>query len=432
MIKFSKISILVKVSVGGSLLLSSAVFAPCVLAQDGQDSLFSRDRNISVTQRERPEYQSEGVRRGAFVFRPLVNLQTLYSDNIFANNDDRVDDLIVRLNPSIDVLSDWSRHELRGHADLDHNQFIDNSNENTTSFTLGVNSRYDASSRIDFRSGAEFSRGFERRSVAGAAFASQDPIQFDDVSFNLGTRYESGRARIGIEGSLRDINYEDGVDALDQEIDQDFRDFQNLGVRARTEYALSPTTAVFVQGEYSDVSHDDLPLSGITRDRQNISGRVGADFEVSNLIRGQVGVGFFNSQFSSDVFNDVDGLSFDGRVEWFATPLITVTGYGHQGIRPSELLVSPATTEFQLGLQVDYEYRRNIIFSAGYEHTVDDYSFIDRDDQRDTAYFSGIILFNPNIGIQGRVSHQSLDSEGLLSQPNFDETRVSFGVVLRL
>ncbi len=391
-------------------------------------SAFNRDRNISVQDRPRPEYESQGLRRGAFIWRPSLNSYLAYSDNVFAVDQDEEADGVLTLQPTIRVASDWNTNRIDAFANILHQEYFENSGESTTGYALGASGQLDASRAVRIDAGADYRRAFEGRTAIGASQISVDPIEYGQTNVFLGVAREFGRSRLSADGKFLTTNYKDAALPDGTEIDQDFRDQTQASIAARADYAFSPETAFFARVAYVDVNHDQLPITGQDRNRQTINGRVGVDFELSRLVRGQVGLGYFTTDFVASELDTVDGFGFDAELEWFATPLITVTTSGERGTRSSELLISPATIQTRIGLRADYEYRRNVILSAGYDFIDDDYNFADRSDKRNDFYLAGLVLLNPNVGLEARIARRSLDSKGALAQSDFDETRLLLGL----
>ena len=402
---------------------ASAQSAPAAIP----NSAFERDRNVNVLARPRPEYESLGIRRGAFIWHPTVTGNVAYSDNVFAAEENEEEDVIITVRPSLLVESDWTSNQLEAFATLEHQEFIENGSESDTGYALGVSGRLDVSRATYVRAGSSYRRAYERRTSVGPNSISNEPIEFEQSKFFISAGREAGRVRIRLDADYLDSNFQDAEQSDGTPIDLDFRDLGQASVSGRLDYAISPETAIFARVGFTDVDHDQTPVNGLSRNRETLTGQLGADFELSNLLRGRIGVGYFDTNFASADLTDVDGFGFDGRLEWFATPLITITANGSRGTRTSELLISPATTQTRIGGQADYEFKRNIIFSAGYDLIDDNYNFIDRTDVRETAYLSSLILFNPNFGLDLQLSRRSLNSKGAQAQSDFNETRLLLG-----
>jgi len=97
----------------------------------------------------------------------------------------------------------------------------------------------------------------------------------------------------------------------------------------------------------------------------------------------------------------------------------------------SALLNSPAFIDTGLSAAIDYEYRRNIILSAGAEFNEEDYQVIDRKDERKIFYVNGEYLMNRYISASIGIEQQSLNSIGESAQTDFDKTRLVIGVKFR-
>ncbi len=66
---------------------------------------FPRDRNIAVIDRKVPGYEPSGINIGGLTLHPSVMANAIYSDNIFAQESGRQDDLALRIAPAIRLSS---------------------------------------------------------------------------------------------------------------------------------------------------------------------------------------------------------------------------------------------------------------------------------------------------------------------------------------
>ncbi|MEM8921096.1 MAG: outer membrane beta-barrel protein, partial [Pseudomonadota bacterium] len=98
-------------------------FAAPALAQDGDDSYFRRDRNVSVQERPRPEYQVPPIQAGAFLYQPRLAIDADSTDNVFATENDEESDVILSIVPSLNMSTAWLRHALSGRASVNHREY---------------------------------------------------------------------------------------------------------------------------------------------------------------------------------------------------------------------------------------------------------------------------------------------------------------------
>ena len=399
-------------------------------AQSAPDSLFNRDKNVSVKERPKPEYETEGIRRGIWVYRPDINIRTEFDDNVFAEDQGADDDIIFVAAPSLEIEMDRSVHGMKAFVDAETRQYSDFGDESHTNYGAGVEGRLDVRRGAFVGAGVTHRQRHEGRTAAGVARGSTEPIEFDRTDAFLRGSREFGRTRIQAEASYGNTNYDDVPLAGGLIADQDFRDRNDLGLTLRGDYAITPDRSVFARVRYLDQDYKEAG-NPITRDQKGYVFEGGVDFDLTNLIRGEVGVGYLKREYSSPTRTDFDGLSYNGRLDWFATPLITVTAEGARTVRPSELLNSPAAVSERIALAADYEWRRNIVLSVRADYRDENYRDIDRTDERLTYTAGATYLMNRYVGFSLGVSHTAFDSDGLFAQTDFDNARIVVGVTLR-
>ena len=89
-----------------------ALTAPQFAQAQDLGSNFSRDRNVSVRDRPRPDYEATGQKAGGFTVYPRVTVDLEHNDNIYAVATGKIDDNIWRVKPELAVRSDWSRNAI--------------------------------------------------------------------------------------------------------------------------------------------------------------------------------------------------------------------------------------------------------------------------------------------------------------------------------
>jgi hypothetical protein len=412
--------------IGLSFLVSTSA-----MAQTVDDGLFNRDRNVSVKDRKHPGYETDGIQSGALIFKPQLDLIAEFDDNIFATDVNEVSDVVAVIAPSVTVETTFSRHSLGAYANLQSRQYIDIGDESHTNFEVGVDGTLDVQRGMYIKAGGAYRQAHEERGAAGFASGSLEPIEFNTTDWFLNGVREKGRTKVQAEVSFGMRDYEDGLLAGGAVADQDYRDRDELGLSIRGDYAVSPDTSIFARMRYTDQEYDIIPFNAVTRDQNGYIIDVGADFDLTNSVRGEIGVGYLNQSFSAPLQDDFSGFSYTGQLEWFATPLITVTANGSRTVEASSLQSSPASVDTRLGLAADYEYRRNIIVSTAFEHRSENYEGIDRNDDRNYYSFGATYLMNRNVGFSANIVHSPLNSDGVNSQTDYGSTKILFGITLK-
>jgi hypothetical protein len=401
------------------------------LAQDAVSN-FSRDRNISVRQRPRPEYDMGGHRSGAFMVSPTVTGAAEYNDNIYGTAVRKTDDVIFRVTPRVDAQSTWSRHLLAAFATATVNKYAEQSDEDTTDWSLGAQARLDMVRGSFFQAGADTAKLTEPRTSSNTALASAAPVRFQQTAAFLGVVHELNRLRLSARGDVRRFNYEDGRTAGGVVIDQDERDRATKSLNGRADYAVSPATAVFVQvtGNWRD--YNNVPARALDRTSNGYELLAGANFELSNVMRGELGVGYLSQSFDDARFSKIDGFGMRGQLEWFPTQLTTLTATAARSVEDAGIAGASGYLSTNLGLQVDHELLRNIILTGQVSHGNDAYQGVDRTDKRLTLGASVSYMMNRRLAWTLGYSLFDQSSSGRAGGVDFKVNRLMLTLVGKL
>lgn len=394
--------------------------------------LWDRDRNISVTQRPRPEYDALGVRSGAFIWRPSLELGAEFNDNIFATATGTESDTIFVIAPAVSVDTTWSNHAFNAFADVRHNEYADFGSESTTDYSLGASGRLDIARGSSIASSLSHSRGTEPRTSAGAAGFAAEPIRFDTTTFAIGGEHTFNRLRLRGGYDFVKSDYEDARLIGGGVASQDFRDQDTHRLTLRADLAISPDTAVFARYRFNQRDFRLAPPAvPASRDSDGYTFDVGVEFDLGGIARGEIGAGYTKQEYDSPVFGAVDGVSVDGLVEWFPTQLTTITFTARRSIEDSGLAAAASFVGTALSAQADHELLRNVILTARLDYANDDYQGIDREDERWGATLQATYLMNRNVGLSARYSHLDQSSSGVAGLRDFRVNRFMVGVVLQ-
>lgn len=393
-------------------LMSLAALAPTStsFAQDEAQSLFERDRNIAVTEREHSGYSSEGLRRGAFLINPGFAIGADGVSNVFASAAEDETDIALTLMPSLAIDTTWSRHALNMGGDVTRRQFFEFDNESVWNWSLEAGGRLDISRATSLSPQIGYQSLTEARTEAGFASETLNPIEYSNFRALVAGRHEMGRILLSGEIGLRELDYDDEPAGGNRLIDQDFRDYTQYEVMARVDYAISPDTAVFGRIRPNTRDYDlEPPQASLDRDSDGYTVDVGADFDIGGVARGLFSVGYTNQTYTDAALDDVSGLSVEGQVEWFPTQLTTVTFKAGRSVEESPLGDSGGFFRTAGGARVDHELRRNIVLSGGFDVVEDDYLDLSRVDERLTVDIGANYILNRWLGV--RLSWRSIDQK---------------------
>ena len=357
-------------------------------AAQEDESFFARDRYTAVAERAQPEFDPEPLRAGAWQYRPELEAGLGYTSNLFATTDGEVDDAFAVLAPRLNGRSDWTRHELGFDLFARHIEYFDTDDESTTAYGASLNGRLDANSRLALTGGARAETFFEPRTAISNQPNFLEPVEANVVGVDAGADYEFGRVQLRGRIGFDNFDYDDVPLRAGGTADQDFRDRDETVGTLRAAYAVERDWAVFAEARLIDRSYDNAAATGgetetpFNRDSQGTVFLVGTDFELPVLLRGEFAVGYQSFEYDDPRFADVDGLSVDGRVQWFVTQLTTLTANANRRVIDPGLFADAGATETRLGVRADHELLRNMLLFGEFGVSNFDFENLDRDDDR--------------------------------------------------
>lgn len=399
-------------------------------AADARVDNFSRNRNTSVQQRSRPDYEAPGVRTGTFLVYPRMEIQAEKNDNIYATATGEVDDTILRIRPELTVESNWSQNFLSAYVRGSVNRYSDNTDENTEEFGVGGSGRVDVTRESNLGFGADYSSSFEPRTAPSAPRNAVEPTALDTAQAYISGSRSAGYVKLTGRADWRSFDYEDGSTGLGTVIDQDNRDREVISLSGRVDFAISPDTAFFFQATGNERTYDvgSTPATP-ARNSQGSEYLFGANFELSALVRGEVAAGYIQQNFDEAAFDDTEGFGARAQLEWFPSELTTVNVAAGRTVEDTPVTGVGAYVSNTASVGVDHELLRNVILNARLTWGRDDYEGVDREDTRIGANVGGTYLINRNLGVNATFSTLDTRSEGSARDQDFTVNKLMVALV---
>jgi hypothetical protein len=391
-----------------------------------------RGRNESVTDRVRPEYQAPGLRLGAFNLRPSLGLEAGTDSNIFYRDANTVDDVVYATRPRVEAETTWSRHRIAAAIGLDDYRFQDSSSEEHTDVYAEGEARLDVRRGSYLQVGGGQARRAEARSSPDSPGAAAKPVRYEDRYAYLSGTHEFGRLRATLRADRRGLNYKDVPLIGGGIVDQDVRDYVATTLTGRMEYALSPDTAILGQISGNTREYDvKPPRAAFNRDSKGSSYFVGFNTDLSNLIRGEIIVGYLQQNYDDPGLPSPKGPAVEGKIEYFLSPLTTVTVDGRRRVEETNTAAAAAYLTTEFGGRIDHELRRNVLLSGGVNGENRDFEGIDRTDQLLFADAGARFLLNRRVELGARWRFERQNSSGVASAPDYEVNRFVVSAALR-
>lgn len=394
---------------------------------------YDRGQNASVLQRERPEYAALGIRRGGFLLYPKLATGLGYTDNVLSTATNEKSDTYLSLAPSISAQSDWSRHALQGSAGAETEKFADQTSEDVTNWYVNGVGKLDVVGNSFVQLGSELRSGHLKRSSIGFPALGAEPakVLYGNI-FGRGV-YQFGRSRAIGTALYNKTDFDDVRSRAGGTIDMDNRDAKSWRVTGRGEYAVSPDTALFGEVSYAEIDYPTDNLAGSSRNSTDTNVKAGANFDLSALVRGEIGVGYQSRDYADPIYAGVKGLSIASEIEYFPTELTTLSGTLSRGVEDSALSGSGGYLSTAGSVAVDHELLRNVLLRAAVSYENADFKGVDRTDKIYELSVGAKYLLNNSAGLGATLSHGKRESSGSVAftGPEYASTRFMLSFVLQ-
>ncbi|MEP9401774.1 outer membrane beta-barrel protein [Sphingomonas silueang] len=339
---------------------------------------FSRDRNQSVTERARPDFDPIGVQVGSFVINPALAVINGVTSNVLLLDADRRTDVYTIYQPTLRAASDWSRHRIALDAAGDFQRYAANPARNQDAGYVNVQGRLDVSNRLIAAADAQVSRVFESPISDDVVVNNTYFSHYNRRAVSLRGIYTGGRIRVTGLLDQNVFQFDDLRLLSGGRRSQATRDRTINRATATVEYGVTPTVAFYGQMIVDDTSYPTRLVGGVrNRDSLGTIALAGVNFDVAGLMRGALGIGYTYRNYRSDRFGDASGVSAQGRVDFFPTELTTVGLSLQRQIQDANLGNGSAYIDKRIGIDADHELLRNLIVSASASRTQRSYFDID-------------------------------------------------------
>jgi len=414
-----------QVAIIGTACVALGAFAPPTFAQD------QAPRNVSVRDRAKAQYGAEGVRAGAFLVFPSAEAIETYNTNVFADDADEVSDMVTQVNLGFGVESNWNTNRLAATAYSASRFYSDFAQQDSTDVGARANGRLDLSRKAYFGFDLGAEKSHEQIAESPTGLSLREPIEYSNLSGGLNYSQAFNQLRFAAFGRVSSYDYTDGVLGTGLVLDQDDRDVDTSELGGRVDYALSPATALFVSARKNWRTHDQDPvLGGLSRDSDGDEVLAGVRFDLTDLLVGEVGIGQFVQRYDAAGVEDTKSATVRSQLQWFPDELVSVTFAASRESGDAGVIGAAGFVRDAASVNIDYEFRRNIIFSVAANGADDDYVGLNRADERRSLTFSTDYIVSRRWSAFASLSRSAQRSSGDIATVGreYDIDRISLGV----
>lgn len=381
-------------------------------------------RNITPRSRPRPGLDPLGARIRSFMLLTSVDLGLGYNDNLRATQDDRQTDLYSILKPQAEMRSDWSRHALGFGADATLGRYQDFTNENYDDWQAFLNGRLDLGRASSLSAEASVKRMHEDAASPDAENAVE-PSQYKATETRAAWTHPFGRFEFQLSADITDYRFESVQTAflpLGTLTGSD-RNRQATSGEGRLAYSVWPGYGAFIRAGYTKEDYDSRAPDGTDRDSTGYAADVGLDLELTDLIFGDISVGYYRQKYADADFAPSSGLGFGANVYWNVTQLSTLHLEVNRAVQQSTQPGASGYLGTEAALQLEHELLRNVLLFAGTSRTQRTYEGLDREETLYQHNFGVTYMLNRHLylRLQGVHRDQQATNGGRDFTQNFVE-----------
>jgi len=263
---------------------------------------------------------------------------------------------------------------------------------------------------------------------APLAAAGRGDLEVDRAAVTFNHRFN--RPAFQLRAAIREFDFAPVPSLAGTSISNDARDFLARDAAFRTTWDFGGGFGVFLETGIDDRSYHTPAADGLSRSSTGEQYRAGLAFApLSNIIRGEVSLGWGRQRPNEAALPELDGVLIDANLAWRASPLTSFLLTAQSTFVDSIAFASSGGLARQLGLEVRHAFQRYLIGSAGVRYTTTPYAGIPL---RETELIGELGLdyyLGPTTILFGRYQHIAFDSTLPASQSDTDVLRL--GVRLR-
>ncbi|HEY3797698.1 MAG TPA: outer membrane beta-barrel protein [Caulobacteraceae bacterium] len=399
--------------------------AEAVLPRD-----YDRGENVSVLQAPRPGYDAVGIRDGSITFFPKVIASFTFDDNVLAIPSGPSDEIFT-VSPQVSFTANWGRSGVSGYARFSTDQDVHVSDNDDIQYDAGLSGQYEAG-QTSFVGGISGGQYVEPRTTVNDAINAVNQVGYQFADVNGQVVQEFNRLRLSVRADYDYFNYQNGVTSTGATLFEDLRDRGVTTIAGKAEYAISPNIAVVAAGSYNYRDYFVQPPQAPTDNSSSgYEFDLGANFDITHFIRGELEVGYLRQHYVSPVFNDIVGPAARGQLEWFPRQMDTVTLTVSRSIGDSGLPGTPGFLETTATAELDHELLRNVILTGNFSYALQQYNGIDRTDQQWGPTLAAKWLLNRRFGLNFSYEFLRQQSAGASAGLSYNDNRLFVSTIVQ-
>ncbi len=379
-------------------------------------SMEEREKELSVLTRETPEYDRVNIRFAGLILSPDITNSLEYTDNLYSSEDNKSEDALHKIRPSLSLRSDFNRHFISASLQAEKGTYKKNSDENYLDYTARLSARADILGDIHIPVSIEYSKNHSQRSDPEDQ-GELKPTLYNQLILNTGVDYKGANIDFLINANLKKLAFKDNATPT-LFVDNSDRDRNELLISANIGLAKNRMISPFIFASLQKIKYDRaVDDNGLKRSSRGFIGGLGLNINSSSsLLKANIRIGSVSKSFDDTSFSDINALIYSADATWEPSSLLALNLAGKREITESTLNGFSSSVDDIVSAFAYYELAPSIFLKPSLSYTVKNYEGdIDRQLKRTNGGVGITYKINKNLWLLGAYNHikQSEDENNI-------------------
>lgn len=371
----------------------------------------SDDAGKGDPERVDDSYQPKGIDLGNFLLLPQIETELSYNTNVFAQESSQKGDFITRIAPEFRLRSRFSSHALNFTGRLEKYLFREYSSDNHLDALALIDGRYDIERNWEVNVVSENFRRSEDRGSPDDVGGDKPTLTYGTVN-RLGTKYQAGRYTFGGEFSANRRIFEDVDTSAGTTINNGDRNRWEYQALGRGSYEMFPGYLAVLEASANKREYDSrLDDAGFNRSSNGYRIETGIGLDISQLIRGDFLVGYFQQNYEDSRYKDPRGPSMKATFNWTPSRITVVVPSIERSVLETTTVRAAAMIRTGASVLVRHEYQRNIVLTGYGAVNYDEYEGINQASVTYETRARVVYALAPEYYVGGEIGYRRRNSE---------------------
>lgn len=335
------------------------------------------------------------IQLGLFDLAPSLSVTEEFNDNIFLSDSYQKSDTISRVLPALTLQSNWQRVRLRLEALGDAGFYTKSDEDDYLDGELGVSAGSDIGPAFAVDGDFRIAKGHEDRGGEDIPTGAREPVTYDEKNTEIALRYFAGDVHYRAAMAFRQLDFDDTALTNGDIANNDDRDRLELRLIMRASYQLGLGREAYGETTLNQREYESTPDDqGIFRNSNGYRLLGGMTFDLTDLIKADIGTGWMSQIYEDYRLQNNEGFSLRAAATWNITRMTVLDFRAKREIGETTVTGASGIIGESFDAGIEHELRRwlSIRLNAGYQQ--DRFEGAGRTDK--VTRFGGGVLYELN------------------------------------